>query len=257
MKYNKMLKIWLFLAWLTLPLLSFGDSRADRVFAQANTLYTKAQYRDALNMYNKLIEQGYQSAALYFNAGNASYKSGDMASAILYYEKAHKLSPGDEDINFNLKYANLKTVDKVEIAPVFFLNQWWKVLILKFALRTLSVWSIIFVLTGSAALIIYFFAQATVLKKGAFYMAISLFFVGLFTIFVAGSQASYFDDHHQAIIFTSVVNVKNGPVEQSGTLFVLHDGTKVDILDYSNGWVKIKLANGNEGWIKQSDVKEI
>jgi len=257
MRFKRSRRILLFFGWFSLPLFCFGDSEADKLFSQANALYGKGQYSAAMEDYKKLMDDGYASAALYFNAGNASYKNGDIASATLYYEKAHKLSPGDDDINFNLKYANLKTADKVDAAPEFFLSGWWKGLILSVPLSALSVLSIIFVLTGAAALILYFFAEAVILKKTAFYFAIALFFLGFFAIFIAGNQASYFDDHRQAIIFTSTVNVKSGPVDRAGTLFVLHDGTKVDILDDNNGWVKIRLANGNEGWIQQSDIKEI
>lgn len=257
MKFSGLIKISLLVCWFIAPLCCAANEPAEALFAKANALYAKAKYTDALNTYRKLAEDGYQSAAIYFNMGNASYKNGDLASAILYYEKAHKLSPGDEDINFNLKYANLKTTDKVEEAPEFFLNKWWKGIILSFSLKALSVWSIIFVLAASGILILYFFAEAVAIKKTAFYTAVALFLVGAGAIFVANRQLNYFDDHRQAIIFSGSVNVKNGPVDQSGTLFVLHDGTKVDVLENNNEWLKIRLANGSEGWIRQSAAKEI
>ncbi|HTI58615.1 tetratricopeptide repeat protein [Mucilaginibacter sp.] len=257
MRFKRSLKILLLFGWFLLPLFCFGDSQAGERFLQANALYGKGQYSAAAKEYKKLMDDGYASAALYFNAGNASYKNGDIASAILYYEKARKLSPGDDDINFNLKYANLKTVDKVDAAPEFFLTRWWKGLILSLSLKTLSMLSIILVLAGSAALILYFFAEAVNIKKAAFYLAVALYICGLCAVFIAGSQSGYFADHRQAIVFTSTVNVKSGPAERASTLFVLHDGTKVDILDDNNGWVKIRLANGNEGWIQQPDIKEM
>lgn len=257
MKFKRSLRILLFFGWFSLPLFCFGDSDAVKVFSQANALYGKGQYSAAIKDYKKLMDDGYASVSLYFNAGNASYKNGDIASAILYYEKAHKLSPGDDDINFNLKYANLKTVDKVDAAPEFFLARWWQGLILSLPLSVLSVLSIVLVLAGSAALVLYFFAEAVTIKKAAFYIAMALFISCLCAIFIAGSQSAYFADRRQAIVFTSTANVKSGPVERAGILFVLHDGTKVDILDSEGGWVKIRLANGNEGWIQQSDVQEI
>jgi tetratricopeptide (TPR) repeat protein len=248
--------LYLFIA-LVLPLLSFGNDQENALFAKGNADYAKAQYKEALATYQQILDNGYQSAGVYFNMGNASYKLDDIPSALLYYEKAHKLAPGDDDINFNLRFANLKSTDKVDEVPEFFLSRWWKGFILSFSVSALSVWSIIFILLGSCILIIYFFTGSVSVKKTSFYGSFIFFLIGIATVFIAGSQLSYFNAHRQAIIFSGSVNIKSGPAEQSNTLFVLHDGTKVNVLDNSNGWMKIRLANGNEGWIKETDVKEI
>ncbi len=245
------------LALLTFPLLSYGGAGANRLFFKGNDLYAKGQYREALATYQQLIDQGYQSAAIYFNMGNASYKNDDIASAVLYYEKAHKLAPGDDDINYNLKYVNLKTTDKIEEVPEFFLTRWWHDFILGFSTQALAIWSIVFVLLGSVVLALYFFAGSVGIKKVSFYFSIICFFAGVLAVFTAGRQLSYFETHHEAVVFSPSVNVKSSPAERSNTLFVIHDGAKVDVLGHSNGWTKISLANGNEGWLKQDDVKEI
>ncbi|MDR3695985.1 tetratricopeptide repeat protein [Mucilaginibacter sp.] len=256
MKYS-MHKRLFYLLVIVFPLLSFGNDDAAVLFKKANDLYAKSQYKDALITYQQIIDDNHQSAAVFFNMGNAEYKIGDIPSALLYYEKAHKLSPGDEDINFNLKYANLKTTDKIDAAPGFFLSRWWQVFILSFSAKVLSVWSIVFVLLGSVFIILYFFAGSVGIKKGAFYGSLALIFLGVLSIFIASRQLSYFDDHKQAIVFSNFVNVKSGPIDKSGTLFVIHEGTKVNIMDTNNGWMKVGLANGSEGWIKTTDVKQI
>lgn len=257
MKFNRLILIVALFAGLVLPMLSFGNDDVQALFTKGNSYYAKAQYKEALNTYQQILNDGYQSAAVYFNMGNASYKTDDIPSALLYYEKAHKLAPGNEDINVNIRFANLKTTDKIDEAPEFFLANWWKAVILSFSVSALSTFSILFLLLGSGVLIIYFFTNSVSIKKSSFYTSMLLFFLGVLTIFTAGMQISYFDGHRQAIIFSSSVVVKNGPVEKSGGVFVLHDGTKVNILDNSNGWLKIRLGNGNEGWIKATDVKEI
>ena len=261
MKYSRLKHVFYLLVLLVLPLLSFGNDDADAdagaLFKKANEFYAKSQYKDALSLYQQIIDGNYQSAVVYFNMGNAEFKMGDIPSALLYYEKAHKLSPGDEDINFNLRFVNLKTTDKIDAAPEFFLSRWWQAFILSFSAKVLSVWSIIFVLLGSGFLILYFFAGSVAVKKSAFYAAFALLFLGVLSIFMANRQLSYFDDHKQAIVFSNSVNVKSGPVDKSGTLFVIHEGTKVNIIDTNNDWLKVSLANGNEGWIKTADVKEI
>jgi tetratricopeptide (TPR) repeat protein len=248
--------LYLFIG-LVLPLLSFGTDDAHTLFEKGNTYYAKAQYKEAVNTYQEIVDEGYQSAAVYFNMGNASYKNGDIPSALLFYEKAHKLAPGDDDINFNIRFVNSKTTDKVDAVPEFFLNRWWQAVMLNFSINELSVMSIVFILLGSVILAGYFFASSIALKKFSFYASLLFFFLFALTFFIAGRQTSYFENHRQAIIFSNSVNVKNGPVDKSNTLFVIHDGTKVNVLDNSNDWMKIGLPNGNVGWIKVSDAKEI
>jgi tetratricopeptide (TPR) repeat protein len=240
-----------------LPLFCLANNNAETYFAAGNAAYAKGHFKEALESYQKVLNDNYQSASLYLNMGNASYKNGDVPSALLYYGKAHKLAPGDEDINFNIRFVNSKTTDKVDAIPEFFLSRWWHGFILAFSAGALAWLSILLVVAASATLVWYFYAQSVLLKKVSFYGAIILFFLGLFTVFIAGSQLNYFNGHKEAIIFNSSVTVKSGPVDKAGALFVIHDGTKVNVLDSNNGWTKIKLNNGNEGWIKSTDAKEI
>jgi len=256
MKFKALKQVLYIFVMVVLPLLSFGDDNQS-LFDKGNAEYAKSQYKEALVAYQQLINEGYQSAAVYYNMGNAEYKLADIPSALLYYEKAHKLNPGDEDINVNIHFANSKTTDKIDESPEFFLAKWWHGFILGFSVNLLAMLSIGLFLTGSALLILYFFTNSVVIKKASFYISIILFLVGLLPIFIAESQVNYFDGHKQAIIFTSTVNVKGGPADQSVTVFVLHEGTKINVLDNIHGWLKMKLANGNEGWIKATDVKEI
>ena len=143
--------------------------------------------------------------------------------------------------------------------PEFFLANWWKAFILNFSVGTLALLSIFLVLAGSGVLIVYLFTKSVSIKKSSFYTSIILFFLGVLTIFIAAMQISYFNGHRQAIIFSSSVTVKSAPVDsiQSANLFVIHDGTKVTVLENNNGWLRIELANGNKGWIRQSDAREI
>ncbi|MDB4901800.1 MAG: Tetratricopeptide repeat protein [Mucilaginibacter sp.] len=257
MKFNYQIRLLYLFIGFVLPIITFGNGKENALFTKGNAYYAKAQYKEALNTYQQILTEGHQSAAVYFNMGNASYKSGDIPSALLYYEKAHKLAPGDNDINFNIRFVNLKTTDKIDPVPEFFLFNWWKSFILSFSINTLSVLSIILVLCGSVILIVYFFTNSIFIKKASFYTSIILFFLGIVSIFIANIQIGYFNKHRQAIIFTSSVTVKSGAVERSASLFVIHEGTKVNILENNNGWMKIGLVNGNEGWIKMSDAKEI
>jgi len=253
----KLSRLVFILVILVMPSLSFGNDNANALFLKANAYYTKGQYKEVLGAYRQIVDEGYQSAPLYFNLGNAFYKTGDIPSALLYYEKAHKLAPGDDDINFNIRFVNSRTTDKVGQNPEFFLYSWWKTFMLNFSIGTLSAMSIVFIFLASAMLILYFFATSVSLKKASFYTSLLLSFLFALTFFIASEQTAYFEGHRQAIVFTSSVSVKNSPANSSNALFVIHDGTKVNILETNNGWLKIALPYGNEGWIHAADAKEI
>jgi len=254
MKYKHI--IYLLIALVT-PMLAYAAGDMQAIFEKGNQQYAKGNYKEAMADYQQILQTGYQSVPVYFNMGNASFKNGDIPSAIYYYEKAHKLSPGDDDVNFNIQFANLRTTDKIDIAPEFFLLKWWKGFILMFSGTTLAVWSILFILLASVALITYMFTYSVTIKKASFYSTFILFVIGLFFIFVGNRQVNYFDTHHQAIIFSGAVTVKSGPANAAKSLFLIHEGTKVDVLENNNSWTKIRLPNGNEGWIVASDAKEI
>ncbi len=248
--------LYLFVA-LILPVLSFANDQSTATFAKGNVLYTKGQYKEALSAYQQILRDGYQSAALYYNMGNACYKLDSIPSAILYYEKAHKLSPGDEDIIYNIRFANQKTTDKIDEIPDYFLARWWKAFILSFSISTLSTLSVILIVIASGIFMGYLFSDNIRIKKASFYTSLIILAIGLITVFMAGMQSSYFSGHKQAIVFSNSVNVKSGPADKLGTLFIIHDGTKVNVLENSNGWLRVRLGNGNEGWMKELDAKEI
>lgn len=240
-----------------LPLFALGDDKLNTAFAKGNSQYARAQYKEAIQTYQIILNDGYQSAAVYFNLGNAYYKTGDITSAILYYEKAHKLNPGDDDINFNIQLANSKTTDKIDEVPDFFGANWWNAFILFCSAGTLAVFSILFFLAGFGAIVVYLFTQSVSIKKSSFFAGIALVFLGLLTILMAGSQTHYFASHHEAIVFNNAVTVKSEPGQNAKNLFVIHDGTKVGILESHDGWMRIKLSNGNEGWMLMADAKAI
>ena len=257
MKLNSPKRILYLILFTVLPMLSFGSQQPDALYTAANSYYAKGQFQRALDNYKKVLAGGTTSAALYYNLGNASYKTGDLASALLYYEKARKLAPNDDDIYANIRLANSKTSDKVDEAPELFLTSWWKAVYLSASADTFAILSIVLVLAGSALLVTYFFAHAVMLKKAAFYSAVVLLCSGLAVIFIAGRQVSYFEHNRQGIVFNSPVAVKSAPSDDARNLFIIHSGTKVSIIDIKKDWIRITLNNGNEGWMKVEDLKEI
>ena len=255
-KYKR-LKPHLHLLLLALPLFSFGEDKVNALFQKGNQLYAKAQYQQAAQTYQQVLDKGYKSAAVYFNTGNAYYKLDDMASAILYYEKARKLAPNDKDININIQFANLKIADKIEPQPTFFVTRWWQGFILALPVNMLAVLSTLFFLSGFILLIAYLFVSILILKKAFFYSGILAIGIGIVSVFMANRQVDYFNEHHQAIVFSNSVVVKSSPDANAKPLFVMHEGTKVDVNQQNGKWIEIELSNGNSGWITLDNVKQI
>ncbi|MET1055548.1 MAG: tetratricopeptide repeat protein [Pedobacter sp.] len=256
MKFKRALQTLFLWIALVLPLWSFATVQPGELFKKANAYYAKARYAEALDVYEKIISGGQHSPAVYFNMGNASYKLGDLPSALLYYEKAHELAPNDEEINANIRLANSKTRDKIEEVPEFFMSRWWTSVYLSYSADTLAVISLLLSFFGSFFLIIYFFALRISIKKPAFFISLFCFAAGLSSIFILSRQVSYFEQQH-GIVFNSPVYVKSAPAEDSRSLFLIHEGLKVSILEVGQHWVKVRLPNGNEGWIKSADLREI
>lgn len=226
-------------------------------FARANQLYTAAQYDSAAKLYESILGKGYESAELYFNLGNAYYKMRDIPKAILNYERARLLKPNDEEINFNLQLAQTMVVDKINVLPEFFLKRWWRAFSHLFSSNVwaiISLTSFVLMLVGIA---IYLFVSLSWLKKLSFYLAVLLLLFSMFSLFHSLSLKKERTAHNTAIVMSSTVTVKSSPDDNGTELFVIHEGTKVWIVDQVGEWLRIRIADGNNGWLKTSDVERI
>lgn len=128
-------------AVLLLVFVAAGMSRADetaQAFEHGNQLYLQAKYPDAITQYEKIIANGWESGELYFNLGNAYYKSGNIQRAILNYERAAQMLPRDDDVQFNLQLANLQVVDKIDAVPRLFIYRWIDIMLALFSLSTMG-----------------------------------------------------------------------------------------------------------------------
>ncbi len=227
------------------------------LFNKANQFYKNKQYDKAITIYNELMNKDIVNSDIYYNLGNAYYKNSQIAEAILFYERALKLNPDDEDIKFNLKIANLKIVDKINDIPKLFFIEWYESIYQLFSSDTWAILTVIFIWLFFSLLLIYFLIYNITLRKIAFFSSIvSLIIVILFFIF-ALEQSSVENSNNNAIILSPSVYVKNSPDDKSTDLFILHEGTKIEILDKVDNWNKIKIADGNVGWIPNSTIEII
>lgn len=226
-------------------------------FQKANAYYNEAVYDSALMMYTDVLNQGYSSNELFYNIGNTYFKLKEIPSAILYYEKALKINPSDDDTQHNLQIANSMIVDKIEVLPQLFFRAWWNTF---YTLLSANAWAYISVLILLLALLAtYFYLTSfnSTVRKTAFFVGILLILLTITSFGLASQKYYYTRQVNEAIVFTPTITIKSSPAQSSVDLFVLHEGTKLRILDQTNGWAKIKIANGSIGWIPQDVIKGI
>jgi len=222
----------------------------------AEVYYTNSQYEKAIDMYKKVLASGVESGVLYYNLGNAYYKDNRITDAILNYERAKLFIPNNKDLQFNLEMANRSITDKIDAVPEFFIITWWKTFIGIFTSDTWAIISMASFVSLLSFVFLFFFTRSYSLKKLSFWFGIILLLLSFSSFVFASKTKSAIESHNTAIIFEPVINVKSSPGDVGTELFVIHEGTKVEITQQSGDWVEIKLANGNKGWVK-SDLVEI
>ena len=224
---------------------------------KANRAYTAGSYQAAADLYLKLTEAGYGSPVLYYNLGNAYFKMNDFARAILWYERARKLDPSSEDIDFNLNVANTRIADKIEPIPVFFLKKWLAGLVWLFSADTWAMAGIIALVAALAGFVLYQVSRVLFLRKAGFWGGTGLLTVSLLMLILAWSSHRIERSTSEAIVFAPTITVTSSPNEQSTDLFVLHEGTKVRLLDQISGWYEVRIANGSVGWLPVEALEKI
>jgi tetratricopeptide (TPR) repeat protein len=223
----------------------------------ANNEFNSGDYSKSAARYQTLIDSGYKESEVYFNLGNSYFRLNNIPMAILNFERAKKLNPNDDDIEFNLKIANLKIVDKFEPVPKVFFVEWYEIMI---QLMYSGSWGILTVASCWVffiSIVLLLFAKLSGLRKSITLLA----FISLLAIFVSGflGYKAFMNENSdkQAIIFNPSVYVKSAPDPGSNDLFILHEGTKVTLTESIDNWLRIKLENGNIGWIKLDEIKII
>jgi len=235
----------------------FVKSESIKSFNTANDFYAKGNYEEAIKEYQSIINNDNISTDIYYNLGNCYYKTEDVPNAILNYEKALKLKPDNEDALFNLKMANKLTIDKIDRLPELFIGNAWRNLTTSKTVDSWAYYAIGLIFLSLLFFISYLLMQQVIIKKSGFYAG--LFFLGLslFTFLMASQHNNIVSQSSEAIIFAPTITIQSEPNESAEKLFTLHEGTKVTLLEENNDWSKIKLPNGNVGWIKSDDIKTI
>jgi len=232
-------------------------SGADDLIKKGNEYYQDKQYSNAIDTYQQVIHQGYEGTSLYYNLANAYYRSGKIGLSILYYEKALKLSPGDDDILHNLTIANTKTLDKIDTLPKFFIFQWWEGFLALFSLTGWMHVAYIFYILLLWSIGIYFFASKASMQRFSFFSGLVCILLLIIAVIPLIINLNRELNIKSGIIVNSSATVKLAPDQTSNDAFVVHEGLKVRELDQVENWVKIKLQDGKEGWIPQNEIGAI
>jgi tetratricopeptide (TPR) repeat protein len=250
------MKKFLVILFLLSATFAWGDDNT-LLIEEANNLYSQADYEQAAAIYQKVIETGFESSELYYNLGNTYFKLDNMPRAILYYEKARKLAPGDRDVLFNLNIANNRIVDKIETVPEVFYVRWWNNLVYAFSLDAWGWISLAAFGLAVLMLLVFLLSNIVWIKKTSFWGGIIFLILFGFSFLFAQQKHTTFSSDHQAIVFTPTVTIKSSPTQSSIDLFVIHEGTKVQITDHVGEWYEIEIANGSVGWLKEEDIRKI
>lgn len=260
---NRLENIGVFLCYM---LLSFSGqvatgaevpARADSLVIAGNKHYMDREYENAIDCYTRVINMGYSASSLYFNLGNAWFKQNNFPKAILYYEKARLLDPVDEDIRQNLAIANSRIVDKIENISEFFLKRWISGLAVLLSPDQWALISLLIFVFSLSAFFLYMFTNGYGLKKFGFTAGVILVALSLTGIFFMQKRKQLIRHSRGAIVIAPVVNVKSSPDEQGTSVFVLHEGTRVVLLDSVLQWKEVKIPDGNKGWIEDRDLAKI
>lgn len=229
----------------------------EEMIKEAETAYTQEDYNKAIELYEEVLKNNGVSAEIYYNLGNAYYKANQIAPAILNYERALLLDPGDGDIRFNLQMAREKTVDKIEPIGEFFLVKWFHSLQNMGSADSWAMLGIVSFLLLIFCLLLFFFSRWIRMKKIGFYLGMICLLLVIVTNIFAKNQKDEIVNRTHAIVFSPTVTVKSSPDASGTDLFILHEGTKAFIKSSLGDWKEIELENGNVGWIPGKDIEII
>lgn len=223
----------------------------------ANAAYARNDFEHAATLYENVLASGVEASGLYYNMGNVYYKLKQVPLAILYYEKALRINPSDEDARFNLQMAQRFVVDKIDALPELFLTTWFVSIINLNSSDSWAIYCLISFILMLALLALFFFSKSRGIKKIGFSGALLGLFLSLAFIGFAHYQHKWAVDLDFAIVVAPSTTIKSTP-DQSGTdLFLIHEGLKVNITDKVGDWVEIKLSNGNKGWMPENGIRRI
>ena len=227
----------------------------NELFQRANEAYNQKSYADAIALYEELIEKGYKDAVICYNLGNAYFKNDQLSKALLWYERALRFDPSNEDIKHNISFANQLTIDKMDVQPQPFITKWFHVVRDLFTVKIWTILSIAFIAMGCICIVLIILVSRW--RICLFITSCIAIVFAVLSIVFALLQKNNINREDQAIIMAKIVTVKSTPDTSGTNLFTIHEGIKVQIIDKAGTWIEIRFPDGNKGWIKNDTVEII
>ena len=246
---------------LTLSFLMLGLMlRAENVEARldsANTAYKNNNFAVAKELYESILAEGYESEIVYYNLGNSYYREGQKGRAILNYERALKLDSDDEDTLHNLKVARRSLLDNLEVLPSFFLSRWWDGMRKAMSAGAWAAVGLLLLWIGIGGIILWIWGTSRARKKLGFVLGIIMLLLSVLPFSLANSRRAYEQHTGYAILMEDEIALRSAPDANSTDILLIHEGLKVAVLDVIGDWYKVKLENGEQGWLPRESVEEI
>lgn len=248
----KNMKKFIYLIFLCItPLLAQNSE----FFEKGNTAYNEGEYDDAINYYERILEDGQTSAEVYFNLGNAYYKLNNIAPSVYFYEKALQINPNDQDIRNNLEFARNMVLDDIEEVERTGLSRLWRDIVSILGYNEWAWLAISFSVLFSVFFLIYYFSRRSVFKRVFFSLSMVVLAFAILAVVFAFQQRHYYTSDQYAIIFSEEAEVRSEPTLRSEEIFSLHEGTKVEVLETYQDWIKFELSNGIQGWMDKNHLR--
>ena len=244
---------------LALPLgAQAAESYPDSLWKAGVEAYSAGQWAEALQDWSDVAATGLRSKELYYNLGNAYFKTGETAQAVLNYERALRLDPSDADVRYNLEFARAMTQDRIDEVPEFILKTWIRKIGYWMSSDAWAVLSLIFLALTLALVLLFLLGPTAGMRRTGFFAGIATLLLSLAAFGFARSQKADAERHDEAIVMRPVSSVTSSPSSDAAkSLFILHEGTKVKVLDEVSGYKDIELADGRRGWIASGDIEII
>ncbi len=255
MKNSAIIKSLVFILLYFNGLNAFAQNES--LFEEGKESYKNGNFQEARAAWNKILENGEHSGAIYFNLANAHYKLNNIGESIYYYEKALQLSPNDSDIKNNLAFAENARIDAIEPLPKTIFSKWYSTVSGVFTFNGWALLSVVFAIIFATLFLVYYFSFSEKRKRLLFSGSLLSVLIVVVSFTMAFLTYADFKNNTPAIVFAEEIEIKSEPNMGSTSAFLLHEGTKVQIISKEGDWARIKLEDGKDGWMPLSGLKQL
>ena len=233
-------------------------SQAENIlFTEANEHYINKDYDTAFSKYEIILEKGLESSELFFNMANTCFKQKKLGLSIYYYEKALQIDPLNTDAEVNLNFAKTLTIDSIEVIPQTILQKLETNIILKISYNYWAYISLILLISSLLLFIFYYINDGSKTKKILFSIFSVFILLFIFSFISNIKSYNYSKNNKVSIVLEQRIEVTNSPIDNSEEIFILHEGTKIIVIDEVSKWKKIKISDGKIGWVLSDSILEL